>query len=82
MKKREEAHPRNHAPLSARVPFCFHARLLPDRVLREELVGRGEGRVVEDVRVALEHIAERGPGLSQTSFTLLLLFRLEVLRIL
>lgn len=60
----------------------FDLRLLPNRMLSEELVCCRECRVMEHVRIALEHIANSWTRLGQTSFTLLLLLRLQIVDIL
>lgn len=64
------------------LPLRFDLGLLPDRMLREEFVCCREGRVVEDVRIALEHVADSGTRLGQTSFAFFLLLRLQVVHIL
>lgn len=51
-------------------------------MLRKESVRRGKGRVVEDVRVALEHVANRRPNLGETRFSLFVLFSFEIVDIL
>ena len=51
-------------------------------MLRKESVRRGKGRVVEDVRVALEHVANRRANLGETRFSLFMFFGFEIVDIL
>ena len=44
--------------LKNELPFRFNLGLLPNRMLREELVCRWECRVMEYIGVALEHIPD------------------------
>ena len=63
-------------------PLGLDLCLLPDGMLSKQLVGSGERRVVEDVGVALQHVAERGAELCETSVPLFLLLRAEAVDIL
>ncbi len=60
----------------------FNLGLLPDGVLSEQLVSSSEGRVVEHVRVPLEHVTNGGAKLGQSSLSLLLLLRAKAVDIL
>ena len=49
-----------HILLEDEPPLGLDLSLLPDRMLREELVCCSKGRVMENIRVSLEHVANGG----------------------
>lgn len=58
--------------LKYELPLSLNTSLLPYRMLREQFIGSSECRVMEHVRVALEHVTYGWSEFRQPGFTLLL----------
>lgn len=71
-----------HIFLQNKLTLCLNLRLLPDRVLRESLVRSTKSGIVENVRIASEHVPNSRSQLRETCFPFLLLLLLETCGIL
>ena len=66
MKKKEEERSNHHFTFQKfsniffknELSFCFDSCLLPDGMLGEKFVGSAEGGVMENIRIAFEHVTD------------------------